>query len=108
MVESIQAAISLGSRQVPRSLASKMVSYTEARKKKEKFRKYRESIEAKAKKSVEHQAKIWVLLERNGRFYTISYPKNVSAVLDILHFRHVRPLTGTKGTSATTTTGESS
>jgi hypothetical protein len=92
-----------------------MVSYTEARKKKEKFRKYRESIEAKAKKSVEHQAKIWILLERNGRFYPISYPKNVSAVLDVLQFRHVRPLTGTKGKSAittttttTTTSGESS
>ncbi|GAB7336578.1 hypothetical protein MBLNU13_g09844t1 [Cladosporium sp. NU13] len=56
-----------------------MVSYTEARKKKEKFRKYRESIEAKAKKSVEHQAKIWILLERNGRFYPISYPKNAKA-----------------------------
>lgn len=50
MVESIHAAISLGSLQAPRSLASQMVSYTEARKKKEKFRKYRESIEAKAKK----------------------------------------------------------
>jgi hypothetical protein len=64
-----------------------MVSYTEARKKKEKFRKYRESIEAKAKKSVEHQAKIWILLERNGRFYPISYPKDVSDVLDILQFQ---------------------
>lgn len=107
MVESIHAAISLGSRQVLRSLASQMVSYTEARKKKEKFRKYRESVEAKAKKSVEHQAKIWILMERNGRFYPISYPKNVSDVLDVLQFRHVRPLTGTKGTHATAT-GDSS
>lgn len=89
MVESIHAAISLESRQVPRSLASQMVSCSEARKKKEKFRKYRESIEAKAKKSVEHQAKIWILMERNGRFYPISYPKNVSAVLDVLHFKHL-------------------
>lgn len=85
----------------------KMVLYSEARKRKEKFRKYRESIEAKARKSVEHQAKIWILLERNGRFYPICYPKDVSAVLDVLHFRHVRPLTGTKGTSATAT-GDSS
>ena len=89
MVESIHAAISLGSHQVSRSLVSQMVSYTEARKKKEKFRKYRESIEAKAKKSVEHQAKIWILLERNGRFYPIRYPKNVSAVFDVLHLRNV-------------------
>lgn len=57
-----------------------MASYSEARKKKEKFRKYRESIRAKAKKSVEHQAKIWILLERNGRFYPICCPKDVSAV----------------------------
>ena len=88
MVESIHAAISLGSHQVSRSV-SQMVSYTEARKKKEKFRKYRESIEAKAKKSVDHQAKIWILMERNGRFYPISYPKDVSAVFDVLNCRHL-------------------
>ena len=63
-----------------------MVSYTESRKKKEKFRKYRESIEVKAKKSAEHQAKIWILLERNGRFYRISGPEDVSSVFDVLRF----------------------
>jgi hypothetical protein len=88
-------------------LLHEMVLYSEARKRKEKFRKYRESIEAKAKKSVEHQAKIWILMECNGRFYPISCPKNVSAVLNVLHFRNLRPLTGTKGTSATAT-GDSS
>ena len=36
---------------------------------------------------MEHQAKIWILLERNGRFYPISYPKDVSDVLDILQFQ---------------------
>jgi hypothetical protein len=90
VVESIHAAISLESRRVsPEPSLHKMVSYSEARKKKEKFRKYRESVEAKARKSVEHQAKIWILMERNGRFYPISYPKNVSVVLDVLHFRHL-------------------
>jgi hypothetical protein len=66
-----------------------MVSYSEARKEKERFRKYRQSFEAKAKKSVEHRAKIWILLERNDKFYPISCcPESVSAVGGVLHVEY--------------------
>jgi hypothetical protein len=72
-------------------LLREMVSYSEARKEKERFRKYRQSIEAKAKKSVEHRAKIWILLERKDKFYPISgCPESVSAVGGALHVTYDR------------------
>lgn len=86
---SAYATVYLGLFQVPEIPPQEMVSYTEARKKKERFRKYRQSLEAKAKKSMEHRAKIWILLERNDKFYPISgCSKNVSAFGRVFHIAY--------------------
>jgi hypothetical protein len=50
-----------------------MGSCSEARKKKEKFRKYRESLDRMAKKSELHDAKAYMVLERKDRWYKIGH-----------------------------------
>ena len=48
-----------------------MGSYSQARKNKEKFRKYRESLDRMARKSVQHDAKAYMVVTRKDRWYRI-------------------------------------
>jgi hypothetical protein len=48
-----------------------MASYSQARKNKEKFRKYRESLDRMARKSVQHDAKAYIVVTRKDKWYRI-------------------------------------
>lgn len=48
-----------------------MGSYSQARKNKEKFRKYRESLDRMARKSVQHDAKAYMVVTRKDKWYRI-------------------------------------
>jgi hypothetical protein len=45
---------------------------SEARRRKELFRKYRKSLDAKAKMAKQHQAEIWILMFRNDKWYPVA------------------------------------
>jgi hypothetical protein len=82
----VYSAIPPGSVEVPKISLQRMGSYSAARKSKERFSKYRRSFLAKAKKSDEHDAKVWILFERHNKFYAISdCRKDVSATGGALH-----------------------
>lgn len=66
-----------------------MAPYTEARKRKENFKRYRRALEAKAKKCDEHDARVWIVLERHDRFYPIcNDQEDVSAPSDAIRVMH--------------------
>jgi len=48
-----------------------MAPYTEARKRKEAFKKYRMALSGKAGTCGQHDAQIYILLVRNGKWYPI-------------------------------------
>lgn len=50
-----------------------MSSCSEARKKKEKFRKYRESLDRMAKKSELHDAEAYMVVKRKDKWYKIGH-----------------------------------